>query len=280
MHPGDEVVDVARLDHDPPVAELVAHVTHRRASWPARTGPACRRPGAVPGPGASWCGARGRRVRRGAARARPASRRRAGPAGGLKHTPAWPVGTRPAVTCRVTAADGKGEQGVEVGPDRLGPPQEGVEQAHQRDVAVASPTAHGRHPGWFISASSLASWSRRFCSGGWVENSDDRLVPVGQGRGEVEGVEVLGRAQVPGRDPRHLAGHLDQGRGEQRRSPDEDGPRAVGGQLAVARQRHREQEADGVDEGGDHEHGELDQGGLSGPVRLLPPPPKPPNIPA
>ena len=192
MHARDEVVDGARLDDDPPVPELVAHVAHRRLAGARRaggrsrsSGPGRSRRGRRAGPRSAVAGRHGapgpgHRVSPAAARARPASRRRVWPAGGLKHTPARPVGTRPAVTCKVMAAEGKENSASRLARTGLVRAQQGVEQAHQCAAAGECRTPSldaGPHPGWFISASSLASWSRRFWSGGWVEKSVDRLVP-------------------------------------------------------------------------------------------------------
>src|SRR6202034_3026335 len=68
--------------------------------------------------------------------------------------------------------------------------------------------------------------------------------PRGERGGEVEGVEVLRRAQVARRDAGHLARDLDERVGEQLGLADQDRPGAVSRELAVARERADEDEAD------------------------------------
>ncbi len=53
-----------------------------------------------------------------------------GPGGGFQHTPAWPEVTRPPGALQRQRRRGQGEERVEVGPDRLGAAEDGVEEAH------------------------------------------------------------------------------------------------------------------------------------------------------
>lgn len=93
-----------------------------------------------------------------------------------------------------------------------------------------------------------ASWSRRCSRVGWEESSRLQALLGGEGGHEVEGVVRLGLPQVLRGDPGHLATHLGQGGGEGRGAAGEQGGRAVRGELAVAGQQPRQQEAQGVDD--------------------------------
>ena len=79
---------------------------------------------------------------------------------------------------------GECEQCVEVRLDRFGPPEDGVEQSHQRtppingcDSPAMSPNRRD-HEGLPNSASILASWARRWSKEGCVEKMVDRLTPL------------------------------------------------------------------------------------------------------
>ena len=134
VHPGDEVVDGAALDQDPAVAELVAHVAHRRC-WPGRpVGRGWRRRragGRRRRPGAGRGGA-GRVVGGGQQLLELGLHLGEGLTGGRLEAHAGASGgDQPRRHLQGDGRGGQGEQRVEVGPDRLGAAQEGVEQAHQ-----------------------------------------------------------------------------------------------------------------------------------------------------
>ena len=81
-------------------------------------------------------------------------------------------------------AEGSANERVEVRLDRFGPPEDGVEQSHQRMQPIngcGSPAMSPNrrdHEGLPNSASILASWARRWSKEGCVEKMVDRLTPL------------------------------------------------------------------------------------------------------
>jgi len=78
-----------------------------------------------------------------------------------------------SVESRSVEGDVSWQAVVEIGGRRLAPPQQRVPQAHDRSPDVSDQSGSDN------SALTRASWSRRCCSGGWVENSapiDSRLM--------------------------------------------------------------------------------------------------------
>ena len=166
------------------------------------------------------------------------------PVAGLKQTPALSGGAQAHRGLESDLSARKSEEVVEVGLDGFGPAQEHVEQLH------------AARPIW---ASSSVSCCRRRSRVGWVENRVERLMPLANAGGEEEGVEVFRGPQISGRDARHLSCHFHQCLCEQPRLADQDRPGAVGRQFPVARERPDEEEADGVNQGREGKHAELDE---------------------
>jgi hypothetical protein len=76
---------------------------------------------------------------------------------------------------------------------------------------------------------------------------------------EIERVQRLGGAQVPGRNPRDIAADLHQRAGQRRRLAGQQCPRPVRRELAVPGQQPDQQEADRVDDYPDEQHDQDDR---------------------
>src|ERR1700722_3960538 len=135
------------------------------------------------------------------------------PGGGFQHTPACPEDTSPPALCRVSAAVGNANSASRLArTGLLGPrmvskrPTPGSGCSDRRRAGLAELALQRVQLG-----QSLLERRVRQEEVAEAEAPAGTLGgAVGDGRGEEEGVERLGGAQVLGRDAAHLAGDLDQ----------------------------------------------------------------------